>query len=330
MKEIFNQYLNYLKAEKNASDYTVRNYKTDLLGTFKRGEGSGFFQFLRLKNIVDLHGVDRQVVRDYLAWLMDKGIDKTSMARKLSAVRSFYRFLIQEEIIDKSPIPISTSGRKGNRSSMSIKLDKKLPVFLTQEEVNRLIESPDLSTPNGKRDRAILELLYASGLRISEIWQLNLGSLKLNENEIRVIGKGSKERVVLMGRPAVQALSDYIYHARHEFIRGRAADALFLNENGKRLSIRGMQKMLLRYTAAAGIKKRVHPHTLRHTFATHMLDGGADLRVVQQLLGHSDLSSTQIYTHITKQRAKQVYLTAHPMAAEKEDNNDDEYYGKNP
>jgi integrase/recombinase XerC len=322
MREVFNRYLNYLKAERNASQYTLRNYKTDLAGTYKRGEGKGFFQFLKLKKIDDFTQVDRQTVRDYLSWLVEQGVDKSSMSRKLSALRSFYRFLLREGILEKSPNPNSASGRKGERSALSPKLDKRLPVFLTELEINRLLDAPDLVKPEGKRDRAMLELFYASGLRVSELWQLDLGNLNLESREIRVIGKGSKERVVLIGLPAATAISDYINQARPRWLTGKTQNALFLNRQGKRLSMRGIQKILKLYALATGLEKNVHPHVLRHSFATHMLDGGADLRVVQELLGHADLSSTQIYTHVTKQQARKVYLTAHPMALEKEQKNE--------
>jgi integrase/recombinase XerC len=319
VREVFNRYLDYLKAELNASQYTLRNYSTDLLGTYKQGEGKGFFQFLIQRKIGDFREVDKHIIRDYLAWLMEQGIDKSSMARKLSAIRSFYRFLLREGILQNSPIPINASGRKGERSSMSPKLDKRLPEFLTREEIERLLNRPDISKPAGKRDQVIFELLYASGIRVSELWQLNLENINLATREIRVIGKGSKERVVLIGFPAASALGDYIASGRPQLSTKAREPALLLNNRGKRLTIRGIQKILRHYAAASGIEKSVHPHVLRHTFATHMLDGGADLRVVQELLGHADLSSTQIYTHVTKQQARKVYLTAHPMAQEKEE-----------
>jgi site-specific recombinase XerD len=189
-------------------------------------------------------------------------------------------------------------------------------------EINRLLDAPDLTKPEGKRDRAILELLYASGLRVSELWQLDLGNLNLESREIRVIGKGSKERIVLIGLPAATAISEYISLGRPRLLNSKSQNALFLNRQGNRLSMRGIQKILKHHALASGLEKNIHPHVLRHTFATHMLDGGADLRVVQELLGHADLSSTQIYTHVTKQQARKVYLTAHPMALEKDQKND--------
>ena len=298
MQEVFNRYVNYLEAERNVSPYTVRNYTTDLLG---------FFQFLKARGIGSLKDVDKPVLRDFLSHLMEQGLVKASIARKLSAIRSFYRYLLREGMVPTSPVATTSSP----------KLDRRLPSFLTIEEVERLLEAPDLSKPNGLRDRALLELLYASGLRVSELVSLNLEQVNLNTNEIRVLGKGSKERVVLIGIPAAEALSVYLNQGRPELSGKKLSSALFLNRYGERLIKRGVQRVLEKYTNIAGIDKRVHPHLLRHTFATHLLDGGADLRVVQELLGHADLSSTQIYTHVTKSQARKVYLSAHPRAREK-------------
>ncbi len=298
MQQVFNKYINYLEVERNASPYTVRNYTTDLLG---------FFQFLRDKGIDSLKEVDRHTLRDYLSELMEKGFVKASIARKLSAIRSFYRYLLREEIISTSPAATTSSP----------KLDRRLPSFLTIGEINRLLEAPDLSTPQGLRDRALMELLYASGLRVSELVSLNLEQVNLETREIRVWGKGSKERMVLMGEPAARALTDYLNQGRPELLGKKGNNALLLNRYGKRLIERRVQRILEKYTNVAGIGKRVYPHMLRHTFATHLLDGGADLRVVQELLGHASLSSTQIYTHVSKSQAKKVYLSAHPMAQEK-------------
>ncbi len=282
------------------SSYTVRNYTADLVD---------FFDFLRERSIGSLRDVDRLILRDYLAYLLKRGMAKASIARKLSAIRSFYRYLMQVGLVDTSPVATTSSP----------KLDKRLPSFLTIEEVRRLLETPDLSTPQGQRDRALLELLYASGIRVSELVQLNLEQINLDTREIRVWGKGAKERVVLMGKPATEALAAYISEGRLKLLGERRNSTLFVNRYGGRLPERRVQRILEKYTILARIDKRVHPHMLRHTFATHLLDGGADLRVVQELLGHADLSSTQIYTHVTKSRAKKVYLSAHPMAQEKDD-----------
>jgi integrase/recombinase XerC len=306
MQEIYDRYIQYLEAEKNASPYTVRNYRDDLLD---------FLYFLKKQKIdpLDENKVDRHVLRDYLSELVSRRIVKTSIARKLSAIRSFYRYLVREEKIPKNPI----------EQVSSPKLDKRLPSFLTIEEVERLLSAPDLSTPLGQRDRALLELLYASGLRVSELAGLTLEQVDLESNEIRVLGKGSKERVVLMGQPAAAALKSYLKEGRTKLIGKKRSQALFLSRSGQRLPARDVQKLLERYAKKAGIGRRVHPHMLRHTFATHMLDGGADLRVVQELLGHARLTSTQIYTHVTKRQARKVYLAAHPLAREKKDESQD-------
>ena len=306
MQEVFNKYIRYLEAERNASPYTVRNYTTDLCGSKNI---KGFFTFLKQRGVGSLGAVDRASLRDYMTYLVEQGLVKASIARKLSAIRSFYRYLLREGIVSTSPVATTSSP----------KLDRRLPSFLTIEEVERLLKAPDLSTPQGQRDRALMELLYASGLRVSELVSLNLEQINLDTNEIRVWGKGSKERVVLMGKPAAEALRNYLSQGRAKLLGAKRSNALFLNRYGQRLIERRVQRILQGYAKRAGLNKRVHPHMLRHTFATHLLDGGADLRVVQELLGHARLSSTQIYTHVTKSQARKVYLSAHPMAREKDD-----------
>lgn len=313
MQETFQKYVNYLEAERNASPYTIRNYTNDLWGNYKRGTKKGFFQFLKLKNIDSIDEVDRHVMRDYLSYLIEQGIAKGSIARKLSAIRSFYRYLVREGILNSNPIEQTSTPRQ----------DRRLPSFLTVEEMFRLLDTPDLKTPQGLRDRCLIELIYAAGLRISELVKLNLEQIKLDTCEIKVMGKGSKERIVLIGKPATKALNDYLDNGRPLLLGGNINSDLLLNNKGVRLSERMIQKILNKYARLAGISKRVYPHLLRHTFATHMLDGGADLRVVQELLGHSSLSTTQIYTHVTQSRARKVYLSAHPMAKEEGNDSDD-------
>ncbi len=312
MQEIFDRYINYLKAERNASPYTIRNYSNDLLGNYKRGSEKGFFQFLILRKINSLNRVDKNILRDYLSYLINLGIAKGSITRKLSAIRSFYRYLLREGILNNNPIEQTSSPRR----------EKRLPSFLTIEETVNLLKAPDIRTPQGLRDRCLMELIYAAGLRLSELIKLNLFQVDLDTYEIRVLGKGSKERIVLIGEPAAKALSDYLINGRPLLLGKMTNDDLFINNKGNRLSERMVQKILIKYANRAGIDKRVFPHLLRHTFATHLLDGGADLRVVQELLGHSNLTTTQIYTHVTQGRAKKVYLSAHPMAKIEEDLDD--------
>ena len=308
MQEALNRYVDYLEAERGLSPYTVRNYTMDLIGNYARGPEKGFFQFLRVKQVNSLNDVDKQVIRDYMSWLMAQGVVKHSIARKLSAIRSLYRYLVREELVSTNPL----------EKASSPKLDRRLPSFLTVEETVRLLEAPDLSTPQGRRDRALLELLYASGLRVSELENLDLEQLNRETNEIRVWGKGSKERVVLIGEPAARALDDYLTNGRPVLQGRQRTDAVFLNQYGERLPARRIQKILDKYAQKAGIEKRVYPHILRHTFATHLLDGGADLRVVQELLGHAQLATTQIYTHVSQSQARKVYQSAHPMARKRD------------
>jgi|Deesub1362A_J573_1020465.scaffolds.fasta_scaffold00299_45 integrase/recombinase XerC len=314
IQNVFDRYLNYLEAERGVSPYTVRNYTSDLVGNYARGEGRGFFQFLKMRKISSLEEVDSHVLRDYISWLMGQGVVKSSIARKLSAIRSFYRYLAREGIISNNPLDKTSSPKQ----------DRHLPSFLSVEETVRLLEAPDLSTPQGQRDRALLELLYASGLRVSELVNLNLEQLDLDTNEIRVWGKGAKERVVLIGEPAARMLSLYLSQGRPQLLGNKKSRAVFLNRYGERLPARRIQKILEKYAAQANIERRVHPHLLRHTFATHLLDGGADLRVVQELLGHAQLSSTQVYTHVSQSQARKIYLAAHPMARKRDDEAEDE------
>ena len=298
MPETLDRFVDYLKAERNASPYTVRNYTADLLG---------FFRFLTEHNIGSLAEVDKGTLRDYLRVLTEQRFARSSIARKLSAVRSFYRYLQREEIVAANPLATLSSP----------KLDRRLPAFLARDEVARIVEAPDTTTPNGLRDRAFLELLYASGMRVSELVGLDVDSVNLDTREVRVWGKGARERVVLIGEPAHRALTAYLEQGRPQLLTRRSTTAVFLNHHGGRLTARSVQSFVSSYAAATGMTRKVHPHIVRHTFATHMLDGGADLPVVQELLGHASLSSTQIYTHVSMAQAKKVYLAAHPLAGER-------------
>jgi len=230
-------------------------------------------------------------------------------------MRSFCRYLVREDILDANPI----------RTISSPKIPKRLPDYLDPHQVEALLAAPDATVPQGQRDRAILEVLYASGLRVSEVVSLNLSNLDLRHGELRVWGKGGKERLALLGEPACRALTRYIQDGRSKLIKENRAtavstseNALFLNRLGTRLSTRSVSNIMDKYAKLAGLRRRVTPHVMRHTFATHLLDGGADLRTVQELLGHASLSSTQIYTHVSQARAKEVYRKAHPRVREKE------------
>ena len=291
----------YLRGQRGLSENTVRVYLADLvpLRAFLAREGLELFE------------MDRKMSRSYLAWLAtearggSQGYARVSIARKLSVLRSFYRYLVQEGLFRSSPLP---SGR-----SFRVKVEKSLPSFLGQQEVTRLMDAPDDSTPLGIRDSAILEVLYSSGVRLAEIHQLDVPAVNFSRRAILVLGKGSKERWVLFGRPTEATLRRYLHDGRPR-LAGGSSPALFLNRYGARLSRRSVEKLVRRYAGQAGTRQEVHPHTLRHTFATHMLEGGADLRVIQELLGHSSPSTTQIYTHVTKQEALTAYLTHHPRS----------------
>ncbi|MBI2860938.1 MAG: tyrosine recombinase XerC [Chloroflexi bacterium] len=305
MQEVLEKYIDYLRAERNFSPYTVRNYTSDLLGNRFRGVEKGFFQFLVARGITTLREVDRRVLRDFSGWLMGQGVARSSIARKLSAVRSLFRYLEREGLLSANSI----------KKTRSPKLERKLPPFLTVKEAYKLIEALETSTPVGLRDRAIMELLYASGIRVSELVGLDVSRVDLAAREVRVLGKRSKERVALMGEPAARALRTYLEGGRPVLVGDRRdRGALFVNRYGGRLSPRWVQKMVAKHALA--LNREAHPHTMRHTCATHMLEGGADLRVVQELLGHVSLSSTQVYTHVTRSQAKKIYLAAHPMARE--------------
>ena len=291
-------YITYLKAAQNVSPYTLRNYLSDL---------RNFFQFMEENDIPNLDAVDHTIIRQYLTQLQQQEIVKASVSRKLSAIRSLYRYLMREGLILSNPMA----------SVSSPKLSKRLPSFLSPEEMERILETPDTSTPQGQRDKAILELLYSSGLRVSELVNLKTQQLNLTTREIRIWGKGSKERLGLIGQHAANALSLYLNNGRTKLLCNKRTNTIFINRYGGAISQRTVQSMVDKYGKKAGIKARVHPHMLRHTFATHLLDGGADLRVVQELLGHASLSSTQIYTHVSQSKMRKTYLAAHPQVKDK-------------
>jgi len=297
VKELLNKYTRHLQVERNFSPFTMRNYTTDI---------SNFLDFLNKEGIESLEDVDHFIVRRYLGSLLDGRIVRASIARKMSALRSFFHYLNRENEISAEPLS-AISGPKRER---------RLPSFLTAEEMLRLLNTTDASTPHGLRDRAILELLYASGLRVSEVASLDVRNVDLERRQIRVWGKGSKERMVLMGRPATEALEQYLSYGRIKLLSQKRTDALFLNRYGQKIAERRIQYLIKKYAGLAGLNGRVFPHMLRHTFATHMLDGGADLRVVQELLGHTSLASTQVYTHVTRSQMRRRYLEAHPRSKE--------------
>lgn len=285
------KFLNYLKIEKNMSPHTVLNYSIDL---------RDFAIFLG--EAVDIDRIDYLTIRRFLAELKVKNYSKRTVARKLACLRSFFRFLYREGHVKTNPISgVSTP-----------KLDKKLPVFLDEGEIAKLIEAPSKDDASGLRDKAILETLYSSGLRISELVGLNAEDVDFIGGVLKIFGKGRKERLVPIGDCALKAIRAYMGR------RGPACDsskkAVFLNKSGSRLTDRSVRRILDKYIRITSLKEDVSPHMLRHSFATHLLNRGADLRSVQELLGHMNLSTTQIYTHVTSERLKSVYDKAHPRA----------------
>jgi len=295
MQNQIDDFISYLKLERNYSSHTLDAYTLDL---------HQLLSFLKEKNIDHLN-IDRLKARSFLLFLEEHHASRKSIARKISCFRSFYKFLVKRKYIKKNPW-----------DAVSIpKIQRKLPNFLYTEEMAAMLDCPDEKTPAGLRDRAILEMLYASGMRVSELVQLNLSDIDAGDGEILVHGKGSKERVVLIGSHAISALKDYMRLGRSKLTGKKAQNrAMFLNRFGTRLTQRSIEREIQNYAKKAGIDKKVTPHTLRHSFATHLLENGADLRTVQELLGHASLSTTQIYTHITKERLKTIYNKAHPRA----------------
>jgi tyrosine recombinase XerC len=290
MQELLDGYIRYLIAERNLSPYTLRNYRTDI---------THFVSHLREAEGLDPLQVDRKSFRRYLGRLRDDGIASASVSRKVSTVHGFYRWLAREGRLPTDPLAGVSSPKR----------ERRLPAVLMMDDLRALIEAADSGTPKGQRDRAILELMYAAGIRLSELVGLDLAHVNQGERTLLVRGKGNKERMVLMGAPAAEALRQYVTSGRRE-VAADGEQALFVNRAGDRLSGRSVQQIVRKHALKAGLDQRVFPHLLRHSFATHLLDGGADLRVVQELLGHASASTTQIYTHVTEEQQRRVYTQA--------------------
>jgi integrase/recombinase XerC len=306
MDELIDRYLRYLQYERNASPHTVRNYASDL------HQFRDFLQPARpgTASNADVRAVDVLKLRAYLALLFQNQKQKTSIARKLASIRAFFKFLAREGVIDANPcLGVATP-----------KLPKKLPRIMTEEETNNLLDRAAEAARDGepmlKRDRAILELLYASGLRVSELVGLDLRSVNFGDGMVLVRGKGRKERIVPFGCKAGAALSDYLPVRERILFENRRAgeNALFLNARGRRLTVRSIDRLVRKYVRLYGPNVRVSPHGLRHAFASHLLAEGADLRAIQEMLGHASLSTTQKYTQVSIQQLIEVYDKAHPKA----------------
>jgi len=287
-------YLRELGAVAGRSAYTIRNYRNDI---------GAFLRWCRERELEPL-AISRQVFREYLGELKEAGMAAASLTRRTSTVHGFYRYLQREGATDRDLL----------HGLAMPKRPRRLPKVLDPAALDRLLTAPDADTPQGLRDRAMMELLYGGGLRISELVALDLGQVNLAEGTAIVHGKGAKERLVLFGEPAMLALERYLTEGRPALAagakRGQGCAALFLNRFGSRLTARSVQALVRRYAVAAGIPAEVHPHLLRHSFATHLLDGGADVRIVQELLGHSSAATTQIYTHVSRQLQAELTRSA--------------------
>jgi len=286
-------FLAALEGERGVSPHTLAAYRRDV---------GRFVRFLRQEGVPSWDAVTAPVARRYVASL-DRRLARSAIARNLSALRTFFRFLYREGKVSRNPLALIAAPKQLPR----------LPNVLTPDEIASVLGAPDTSTTLGLRDRALLEILYATGLRVGELVSLRLSDLTLAD-ELRVLGKGRRERIVLVGSAAQQAVAQYLEDGRPHLVRGRDSGRVFLNNRGGALTDRGVRVVIDRCLRRAALARRISPHTLRHTFATHLLDGGADLRSVQELLGHVNLSTTQIYTHVSRDWLKRVYDKAHPRA----------------
>ena len=294
MKAHLRSYIDFLQLEKNSALNTISSYKRDLLR---------YFEFLEARSVISPASVTPDHVSEYLRFLHDLGLAPRSISRNLSSMKMFHKFLVGEGITGNDPTgTIDTP-----------KLPKTLRGVLSQDEIAAILEQPNVSQDLGKRDKAILETMYATGMRVSEVIALKQSNVFGDDGIVRVFGKGSKERLIPIGKSALEWIRRYSAEARAKLSKkGTGQDAVFLNARGKPLSRMAIWNIVQKYAAKSGVRKEVHPHTFRHSFATHLLEGGADLRAVQEMLGHSDISTTQIYTHVDREYLKEVHKTFHP------------------
>jgi integrase/recombinase XerD len=295
MEGYVNEFINYLAVERGLAQNTLESYGRDL---------HQFQIYLQNGNMEILKDSNRTTILSYLNSLQSKGRAVSTISRNLAAIKSFYQYLVRERYLEKDPAA----------NLESPKLEKKLPKVLSITEVEELLKQPSGFLPAGLRDKAMLELLYATGIRVSELISLNISDVNLDMGYIKCYGKGAKERIVPLGSIAAKCVQDYVGKGRTKLVRTYEEPALFVNHHGNRLTRQGFWKIIKKYAQEADINKAITPHTLRHSFATHLLENGADLRSVQEMLGHADISTTQIYTHVTKNRLKEVYDKTHPRA----------------
>jgi integrase/recombinase XerC len=297
MDRAIDGFLRYLKIERNSSDLTVKSYAEDLTSL------AVYFND-RVGHIPEVSAVSITMLRGYVAYMHECEYAKTTIARRLACLRSLFRYCVREELTTSNPAEALRTPRTG----------RKLPNLLSTEQIATLLEAPPANEAAGLRDRAILEVMYSAGLRVAELVSLNIENWERDADILRVIGKGRKERICPLGRYAVKALNNWL-EVREPDPKSKDANAIFLNRFGRRLTTRSIGRMLEKYLLETGLDRQATPHTLRHSFATHMLDGGADLRSVQELLGHKSLTTTQIYTHVSTRRMQETYENAHPHSA---------------
>ncbi len=293
MTEFLELFLDFLSIEKGLSKNTLMAYQRDL---------ERYLSFLKKNGVSSIDSVNRKMIMDFLLKERDRGLNASSVARGLVAIRMFHRFLTEEGKIKEDVTEVLEAP----------KLWKHLPDYLSIQEIEALLKSPNLRKAQGIRDQACLELMYATGLRASEVADLKTGHINFETSYLRITGKGEKQRIVPMGRSARDSVKKYLERVRSKWVKDGDQDALFVSRSGKKLSRQTIWMILKKYIRNAGLKKRVYPHILRHSFATHLLENGADLRVVQELLGHSDISTTQIYTHVERSRLKSIHQKFHP------------------
>ncbi|MEE9429931.1 MAG: site-specific tyrosine recombinase XerD [Melioribacteraceae bacterium] len=294
MQDFLKEYLSHLKIEKNLSENSIASYKIDL---------NKLLIFLETKKISDLNNVAYSNITDFFAALKKEGLNSSSVSRYSSSLKGFFLYLFQQKYIEENP----------TRNLTSTKLSRSLPSVLSFNDVEIILDTPDIKDNLGLRNKAILELLYSSGLRVSELLNLKVADLFLDDHVIRVTGKGNKQRIIPIGSSAINWLTDYMLKVRPLYQKKmKSENIIFLSKRGTKLTRMAIWKIVRKYVDEANIEKEVHPHTFRHSFATHLLEGGADLRAVQEMLGHADISTTQIYTHIDRDYVKQVHKDFHP------------------
>lgn len=296
MQDLIGDFINYLAVERGLASNTLESYGRDL---------RQYYEYLQTKGkLTSLREASRANVISYLLQMEKVGKSPATIARRLAALKSFYQFLVRESLVERDP----------TANLESPKLDRKPPKVLSVREVETLLRQPKTGTVNGLRDKAMLEVLYATGIRVSELVSLAVPDVNLELRYVRCLGKGSKERLVPLGTIACQAVTEYLARGRPKIVKDPGERSLFVNHHGRRMTRQGFWKIIKKYASEAGIKKSITPHTLRHSFATHLLENGADVRAVQEMLGHADIATTQVYAHVSRGRLRDVYKNSHPRA----------------